>query len=273
MSNPNDLQRHGPAPLPCAPRMRGGRRAPRAESGWKGSPAPRAGELLGPHLSRSATTLPASVSVGGTTSVGRTIMAVRISAVGAIIALPIVRLRVAVPISIGRALVAAHPHAPLWSPPPARATVRRVGPVIAVPIGVLVMTVPIRVRATMLIPPAVERIGTGSHAVGAASRGPFVAASAAVRPATHDGASAAMRSPAASAFGRRRPQRRAAQGNRRSGQTNRYLAHHDAHSVCAEHPSLSESNSAVSDELQRCGTVTRVRLQNPTPNDMLMNAR
>src|SRR5260370_28820445 len=123
---------------------------------------------------------------------------------------------------MGGPLVAAHPHAPFWSPPPARATVRRVGPV---------MAVPIRVRATMLIPPAVERIGTGSHAVGAASRGPFVAASAAVRPATHDGASAAMRSPAASAFSRRRPQRRAAQANRRSGQTNRYLAHHDAHSI------------------------------------------
>ena len=44
-------------------------------------------------------------------------------------------------------------------------------------------------------------------------------------------------------------------------------------SIRSEHPSLSESNSVVSDELQRCGTVTRVRLRNPSPEDMLMNTR
>lgn len=165
---------------------------------------------------------------------------------------------IAIPIAVIRALVAADPHAPLWSPSPARATVRRVTPVIAVPIGVLVMTVPIRIRSTMLIPAAVECVGTRSHAVGAASRRPPVATPAAVRPATHAGS--AMRPTAASAFAGRRTQRRATHGNRCSGQSNRYLAHHDAHSIRPEHPSLSESNSAVSDELQRCGTVARVRV-------------
>ena len=145
---------------------------------------------------------------------------------------------------------------------PARATVRRVG-----------IAVPIRAPIVISIPAAVECVGSGPHAVTAASRRPSVAASAAVRPTTHDGASAAMRSTAASALSRRRTQRRAGHRNRRGGQTNRYPAHHDAHSIRSEHPSLSESNSAVSDELQRCGTVARVQLQKSSPKDMMMNAR
>jgi hypothetical protein len=154
---------------------------------------------------------------------------------------------------------------------PAGATVRRVG--IAVPIGVPVIAVPIRAPIVISIPAAVECVGSGSHAVTAASRRPSIAASAAVRPTTHDVASAAMRSTAASALSRRRTQRRAAHRNRRGGQTNRYPAHHDAHSIRSEHPSLSESNSAISDELQRCGTVARVRIPNPSPKDMVMKAR
>ncbi len=198
------------------------------------------------------------------------------AAVWAIVAVAIVRAIVAVPISVGWALVAAHV---LAAPPvgcphasPAGAAIRRVALVIAVSIrATIVISVRTTIVRSMLKAPAVEPVGTGSHAVGAASRGPFVATSAAMRPTTHDGA--AMRSTAASAFSGRRTQRRAAYGDRRSGQTNRYLAHHDAHSIRSEHPSLSESNSAVSDELQRCGTVARVRLQNPPPEDMLMNAR
>src|SRR5262249_16570660 len=114
----------------------------------------------------------------------------------------------------------------------------------------------------MLVPTAVERVSPGAHAVAASTTMRSTAATAA-----HDGASAAMRS-TASAFGRR-TQRRTAQGNHRSGQTNRYFAHHDAHSINAEHPSLSESNSAVSDELQQCGIVARVRLRNRSPNETL----
>jgi len=49
----------------------------------------------------------------------------------------------------------------------------------------------------------------------------------------------------------RRTQSRAGRGDRRGGQNNRYLAHHDAHSIRSEHPSLSESNPAVPIELQR----------------------
>src|SRR5262245_22432536 len=181
-------------------------------------------------------------------------MMAAVSAVWAVVAVAIIRAIVAVPISIVRTLVAAHPHAPLWSPPPAGATIRGVGLVIAVPIrATVVISIRAAIVISMLVPTAVERVGTGaSHAVAGAT-------AAAVRPTTHDRASAAMRSTAASTFSRRRTERRAAHGNRRSGQTNRYLAHHDAHSVCAEHPSLSESNSAISDELQRCGIVARMR--------------
>jgi hypothetical protein len=53
----------------------------------------------------------------------------------------------------------------------------------------------------------------------------------------------------------RRSQSRTCCRNRQSRQTNRYLAHDDVH--CSEHPSLSESNSTVPDELQPCGTVAR----------------
>ncbi len=157
------------------------------------------------------------------------------AAVWAIVAVAIVRAIVAVPISVGWALVAAHV---LAAPPvgcphasPAGATIRRVALIRAVSIRA---TIVISVRTAMLEPAAVERVGTGSHAVGAASGGPFVAASATVRPTGHDGA--AMRSTAASAFSGRRTQRRAAYGNRRSGQTNRYLAHHDAHSIVLSTP-------------------------------------
>src|SRR5262249_58480491 len=111
----------------------------------------------------------------------------------------------------------------------------------------------------------------GPKAGGAAGGGPPAPPPAAGGPATHAGS--AMRSTAASAFSRRRTQRRATHGNRRGGQSNRYLAHHDAHSIRPEHPSLSESNSAVSDELQRCGTVARIRLQIPSRKDAMMNAR
>ncbi len=162
------------------------------------------------------------------------------SAVRAIVAVARVRAIVAVPTSVGRAPVAAHILAapPVGGPhaSPAGAAIRRVALVIAVSIrATIVISVRTTIVRSMLKAPAVEPVGTGSHAVGAASRGPFVATSAAMRPTTtHDGA--AMRSTAASAFSGRRTQRRAAYGNRRSGQTNRYLAHHDAHSIVLSTP-------------------------------------
>ena len=54
----------------------------------------------------------------------------------------------------------------------------------------------------------------------------------------------------------RRSQRRTGCRNRHGGQTDCYLADHDAHSD-PEHPSLYESNSAFLSGLQPCGTVAR----------------
>jgi hypothetical protein len=60
----------------------------------------------------------------------------------------------------------------------------------------------------------------------------------------------------------RRSQRRTGCRNRHGGQTDCYLAHHDAHSN-SEHPSLSESNSAFLSGLQPCGTVARSAPERP----------
>ena len=220
----------------------------RSTASGKGSPARYAGEPLGGRIcrSRSVTAL--------TTSIGRARMAAAVprSAVRAIVAVAIVRAIVAVPLSVGRALVAAHV---LAAPPvgcphasPAGATIRRVALVITVSIrATIVRSVRTTIVRSMLEPPAVEPVGTGSHAVGAASRGPFVATANMRRTA----AASARPTAASAVLHGRRTQRRSGRGNRRGSQCNRYLAHHDAHSVCSEHPSLSESNSAVPIELQR----------------------
>jgi hypothetical protein len=95
---------------------------------------------------------------------------------------------------------------------------------------------------------AVEPEGTVSKAAPAeaapAEAAPAEAASAKVRPTK------AVTEATAAAKGRR-TQSRAGCGDRRGDQTYRYHAHHDAHSIRSEHPSLSESNPAVPIELQR----------------------
>jgi hypothetical protein len=90
---------------------------------------------------------------------------------------------------------------------------------------------------------AVEPEGTVSKAA-PAEAAPAEAASAKVRPTK------AVTEATAAAKGRP-TQSRAGCGDRRGDQTYRYHAHHDAHSIRSEHPSLSESNPAVPIELQR----------------------
>src|SRR5258708_4164996 len=61
----------------------------------------------------------------------------------------------------------------------------------------------------------------------------------------------------------RRSQRRTGCRNRHGGQTNCYLAHHDAHSITLSTPAFCESNSAFLSGLQRCGTVARSAPERP----------
>jgi len=189
----------------------------------------------------------------------RSVAAVPMSVVRPIVAVPrsVVRAIVAGPISVVWALVAAYPLAapPIRCPHAAPAGAGRIAPVGAVPrrVASVFIAVPIwaPIVVSTLVSTAGERIGTRSHGVAAPgkSRPTVVAASAHVRPAAY----ADMRRTAACArsTGGRGAQRRAGGDNRRRGQTNRYLADHDAHSIRSEHPSLSESNSTISVELQR----------------------
>jgi hypothetical protein len=69
---------------------------------------------------------------------------------------------------------------------------------------------------------------------------------------------------ATSAAKGRRTQSRAGRGDRRGDQTNRYLAHHDAHSIRSEHPSLSNQTRRfpLSCVVRHSRPVSR--LQNPS---------